>query len=59
MYRRYENPFKLEDRLNEAKKALEERIAEGADMDSLIDYYEDIYDLEERIRFAWDDDEFG
>ena len=40
MYRQYENPYKLQKRLQE-----------------IIDLHEAIADLEERINFAWQDDE--
>ena len=49
MYRQYENPHVIEEELKEAKAALE--------MDRENEFLaERVYDLEERLRFAWDDD---
>lgn len=57
MYRQYENPYILEKRLKELKE--EYRIAreEDADEEILISLHEDIMDLEQRVNFAWSDDE--
>ena len=50
MYRQYENPFSLEDELKEARK----RLAEDPDN---IDLAIEVHELEDRVRFAWDDNE--
>ena len=50
MYRQYENPFILENELKEAKRRL------AADPEN-IDYAIDVHELEDRARFAWDDNE--
>ena len=50
MYRQYEDPWELEDRLAEAKK----RLAENPDDDNLAF---DVHELEERVNFAWQDQE--
>ena len=55
MYRQYENPEALERRLEDAKKRLEEAIANNADTNVLEDLHDTIMDLEERINFAWQD----
>ena len=59
MYRRYENPWKLQEQLEEARPRLEEARNdpdyEPADM---IWLYEDVISLEERVNFAWQDDEY-
>lgn len=58
MYRRYEDPAKVQTMLEEAEAELEIRRAEGADEDELIDLEIWIYELKDRVRFAWDDDEY-
>lgn len=50
MYRQYENPFSLEDKLKEAKKRL-------ADDPENIDLALEVEELKDRVRFAWDDNE--
>ena len=50
MYRQYENPFSLEDELKEARK----RLAENPEN---IDLAIEVHELEDRVRFAWDDNE--
>lgn len=59
MYRQYEDPWKLEDRLEDANRRLE--IAEDEDPDNddrIIDLLEEIEELKERINFAWQDQEY-
>ena len=51
IYRQYEDPYKLEKRLAELK---EQRIHNPDDEDLAIE----IHELEERINFAWQDDEY-
>lgn len=58
MYRRYENPFELQDLLEEKKAEFQARKEAGEDMEDLIDLAIDIEDLEQRINFAWQDDEY-
>lgn len=50
IYRQHEDPWKLEDQLAKAKK----RLAENPDNEDLA---LDIHKLEERVNFAWQDDE--
>lgn len=57
MYRQYENPYILEKRLNELKEEYRRAIAENLDEETLISLHEDIQDLEQRLNFAWADDE--
>ena len=55
MFRRYENPQKLQEQL----AALERRYAEcDFDSEESIDLIIAIADLKERINFAWQDDEY-
>ena len=54
VYRQYENPYKLEERLEEVR----ERIAKCTDEDALPWLYEEEAELKERINFAWQDDEY-
>ena len=51
IYRRYEDPWKLEEKLEEAKQ----RLAENPDNEDLA---LEIAELEERINFAWQDQEY-
>ena len=54
MYRRYENPYRLEEHLAKLK----ERRANTTDEDEIMSLDEDIAELKERINFAWQDDEY-
>lgn len=54
MYRSYENPHRLEKLLEE----IENEILHTTDEDRLIDLYTEREEMRDRIRFAWDDDEF-
>ena len=58
MYRNYENPYGLERQLKELKQQYRNAKANGADEDTLISLSLDINDLEERVNFAWQDDEY-
>ena len=51
MYRQYENPHTLEERLEEAKK----RLAENPYDEDLV---LEVEELKERVNFAWQDDEY-
>lgn len=51
MFRRYENPYELEKRLEDAKC----RLAENPYDEDLVN---EVADLKERINFAWQDDEY-
>ena len=57
MYRQYENPYKLQKRLQELKAEYYQQVENNADEEIIIDLHEAIADLEERINFAWQDDE--
>ena len=57
MYRRYENPYKIEQRLN-ALKTEYDKLKEVTDEEALVDLHCEIEDLEERLNFAWQDDEY-
>ena len=54
MYRRYEDPFKLQDMLAEYTR----RMDAGADAYELIELAIEINDLDQRVNFAWQDDEY-
>lgn len=56
MFRRYEDPRKLEKQLEEELASQEIRKANGEELDEFD--YERIEDLKERINFAWQDDEY-
>ena len=50
IYRRYEDPYKLERQLAEAR----EELAQNPDNEDLA---LEVHELEERVNFAWQDDE--
>lgn len=54
MFRQYENPHDLEERLAQRKVDA----AHCQETEALLYIMEDIWELEERIRFAWDDIEY-
>ena len=58
MYRQYEDPYPLEQQLAEAKAIYRRAIEEGADEDAIMDMALEIHELEERVNFAWQDDEY-
>ena len=58
MYRRYENPFTLQDQLAALKQEYCDRLEAGDSIDDLIDLQCDIAELEERVNFAWQDAEY-
>lgn len=51
MYRQYENPRALEERLEEVKR----RLAKNPDDEDLCN---EVAELKERINFAWQDEEY-
>lgn len=58
MYRQYENPFTLQDQLEEKRREYKARVEAGEDVEDLIDLSIEINELEERVNFAWQDDEY-
>ena len=58
MYISYENPYKLELQLKELKQQYYDAKVSNTDDDILIDLSIEISSLEERINFAWQDDEY-
>ena len=64
MYRQYEDPWMLEDRLKEAEEKLEESRRQYAETDNEADFdrmvwrMEDVESLRERANFAWQDQEY-
>ncbi len=58
MYRQYENPGALEERLKELELEYSKAVENGADEDRLISLSEDIAELKDRINHAWQDDEY-
>ena len=53
MYRDYEDPYRLQQLLDEAKYRLI-----GADPYEAEDIHEEIAELTDRLNFAWQDDEY-
>jgi hypothetical protein len=58
MYRQYEDSHYLEQRIRSARNELCLREAAGDDIESLADLHNEICDLEERINFAMQDEEY-
>lgn len=58
MYRSYENPFKLEEQLREAREEYNRRKAAGESAYDMVELAMEINELEERVNFAWQDDEY-
>jgi hypothetical protein len=58
MYRSYEDPFKLQDLLDEKRREYSSRMEAGEDVEVLMDLAIEINDLEQRVNFAWQDDEY-
>lgn len=58
MYRQYENPHYLEERIRSVKNELCLREAAGDDVEALADLHNEICELEERLNFAWQDEEY-
>lgn len=54
MYRNYENPYDLQERLEKVK----EQYNKETDEERKIDLQETIAELEDRINFAWQDIEY-
>ena len=58
MYRQYEDPHMVEQWLREAEERLKRAKEEfGEEDDRIIDYYQEVEELKERLNFAWQDDE--
>lgn len=59
MYRQYENPRTLEQELKEKRKQYEYLKKTGQlDVEEDIDFQLTIEDLEQRVNFAWQDEEY-
>jgi hypothetical protein len=58
MYRQYENPWELEDELAKLEYELTMAEYEGASDEELADIQMSIYEIKDRINFAWQDNEF-
>lgn len=57
LYRRYEDPYKIQSMLEEARAEYNREINRGTDPEDLVDLVIWIGELEERLNFAWQDDE--
>lgn len=55
MYRQYEDPYILENRLKELKQMYRDAVANNADENTIIDLALEVSSLEERVNFAWQD----
>lgn len=58
MYRQYENPWELEEELAKLEYELTMAEYEGASDEELADIQMSIYEIKDRINFAWQDNEF-
>lgn len=56
MYRQYEDPYFLENRLKELKQMYRDAVANNADENTIIDLALEVSSLEERVNFAWQDE---
>jgi hypothetical protein len=56
MYRDYEDVYILEERLKDLKEEYKTALEENADEDILINLYNSIEELRQRINFAWQDE---
>ena len=57
MFRSYEDPWKLEDELEAARARLEEA-KQSDDDDAIVWAANEVHELEERVNFAWQDQEY-
>lgn len=57
MYRRYEDPYKLQKQYDELQNRVRQMIQDGAEPEDLVNEYDEMEDLRQRINFAWQDDE--
>ena len=57
LYRRYEDPYEIQSMLNEAHAEYNRELNNGRNPEDLIDLVIWIGELEERLNFAWQDDE--
>jgi hypothetical protein len=58
MFRQYEDPFELQERLDFLQGELEWAKRVDYDEDYIIDLEMEIYELKDRINFAWQDIEY-
>lgn len=59
MYRQYENPRTLQAELDRAKAEFDDIQASGkVDNDTLVYYHDKIEELEARLNYAWQDEEY-
>ena len=59
IYRQYEDARTLQARLDEVRAEFEAKAAQGLlDAEDYADYALEIGDLEERVNFAWQDEEY-
>lgn len=58
MYRQYEDPYKLEKQLKKLRREYDNAKENNTDEDTLVELSQDIHELEERVNFAWQDDEY-
>lgn len=58
IYRQYEDPYELEKQLKALKEELHKAYQLGADVYELQDLHLEIHELEERVNFAWQDNEY-
>ena len=65
MYRQYEDPWKCQDMLDKARERLEQAKLEADQnpdddyaIERIVDLTLEVQELEDRVRFAWDDQEY-
>ena len=57
MYRQYENPYEIENLIERAEIEMQEAIAMN-DEDAQISIAQELADLNDRLNYAWQDDEY-
>lgn len=57
MYRQYEDPYKLEQMLEEARESLNESYGDDGEYD--VDLLLWVQELEDRVNYAWQDNEYN
>lgn len=57
MYRQYEDPYLIERQIESLEIAMQEAISLG-DEDMQISIAEELAELNDRLNFAWQDDEY-
>lgn len=55
MYRNYESPWELQPMVDAAEDRYIDALQSGADEERLLALHDDMWEMRDRLRFAWDD----